>query len=129
MVDSTRYKDWIEKAKGDFKAAKTLKDNNCGNDLVAFHCQQTIEKSFKAYLLKNLGQIIEGHSLIYLCQQSARIKSDFKKYLKDCAFINQYYIESRYPSDTPLIVSDEDADECIKISNEILEDVISILES
>ena len=127
MVDSMKYKDWIEKSKSDYNAAKTLKENDCGNDIVAFHCQQSIEKCFKGYLLKNLGQIIQGHSLIYLCQQSIKINDSFKGYLKDCAFINQYYIETRYPSDTPLIVSNEDADECLKITNKIIDSIIKLL--
>lgn len=37
MVDSLRHKDWLEKAKRDIKAAKVLKENDCGNDIVAFH--------------------------------------------------------------------------------------------
>jgi len=68
MVDSLRYKDWLEKAGMDLKSAKVLKQNDVGNDVVTFHCQQAIEKSLKCYLLKQTGQIAEGHSLIYLCK-------------------------------------------------------------
>jgi len=39
--------------------------------------------------------------------------------MKDCAFVNQYYIETRYPSDVPLVVSDDEADECVSIAEEI----------
>ena len=37
MVDSSRYAEWLEKAARDLNAAKVLKENNCGNDIVAFH--------------------------------------------------------------------------------------------
>ena len=50
MVDSLRYKDWIEKSRSDLKAAGVLKEHNCGNDIVAFHCQQSIEKGFKGFI-------------------------------------------------------------------------------
>ncbi|WP_094546353.1 HEPN domain-containing protein [Petroclostridium xylanilyticum] len=119
MVDSSRYVDWLEKAQRDIKSAKVLKQNDCGNDVVAFHCQQAVEKALKGYLLKKTGQIVEGHSLIYLCKEASGYNSGFKTKLKDCAFVNQYYIETRYPADIPLIVSDEEAEECIAISEDI----------
>ena len=119
MVDSLRHNDWIEKAARDIKSAKVLKDNDCGNDVVAFHCQQAIEKSLKGYLLKQTGELVEGHSLIYLCKKASVIQTNFKSKLKDCAFVNQYYIETRYPADIPLVVTEEEATECITIAEEI----------
>lgn len=119
MVDSIRYNDWLEKAKRDLKSAKVLKQNDCGNDVVAFHCQQAIEKSLKGYLLKQTGQVAEGHSLIYLCKEASNYNIEVKKRLKDCAFVNQYYIETRYPADVPLAVSDNEANECISIAEEV----------
>lgn len=120
MTDSLRYTEWIEKATRDLKSAKVLKQNDCGNDVVAFHCQQAIEKSLKGFLLKSTGLIVEGHSLIYLCKESSKYISEFRKKLKDCAFVNQYYLETRYPADIPLVISDEDANECIFIAEDIL---------
>lgn len=64
--------------------------------------------------------IVSGHSLIYLCKRSEVYNEDFKKFIKDCGFVNQYYIETRYPADTPLIVSDYEAEECLKIGLEVL---------
>ncbi|ATW28164.1 HEPN domain-containing protein [Candidatus Formimonas warabiya] len=119
MVDSKRYHDWLEKAKRDIKSAKILKQNDCGNDVVAFHSQQAIEKSLKGFLLKHTGQVAEGHSLIYLCKEATNYNIEFKKSLKNCAFVNQYYIETRYPADNPLNVPNEEAEECITIAEDI----------
>lgn len=127
MVDSARYVDWIEKASRDIKAAKVLKENDCGNDMVAFHCQQAVEKLLKAYIIAKTGAIINSHSLIYLCKEAEKYNFEFGKYMKDCAFVNQFYIETRYPADVPLIVSDEEADECIAISNRIYNMVADLL--
>ena len=127
MVDTLRYKEWIEKAERDIKSAKILKEHECGNDVVAFHSQQAVEKLLKAYLIFNGEGIVSGHSLIYLCKMSEKHNNDFKKYIKDCGFVNQYYIETRYPADNPLIVSDYEAEECIKIAEEIYRAVISKL--
>lgn len=124
MVDTLRYKDWIEKSERDIKSAKILKEHDCGNDVVAFHCQQSVEKSLKAYLISKGEGIVSGHSLIYLCKLSEKHNGEFKKYIKDCGFLNQYYIETRYPADNPLIVSDYEAGECIEIAEKIYKIVI-----
>lgn len=128
MVDTTRFKDWIEKASRDIKAAEVLKENDCGNDMVAFHCQQAVEKLLKAYIIAKSGVIIGSHSLIFLCKEAAKYDIGFKIHIKDCAFVNQFYIETRYPADEPLIVTDEEADECIAISKRIYDIVIDLLE-
>ncbi len=44
---------------------------------------------------------------------------DFSKKIKDCALVNQYYIEMRYPKDTPLVFSNQEADECIKTAQKM----------
>lgn len=127
MVDTTRFKDWIEKATRDIKAAVILNKNDCGNDLVAFHCQQAVEKLLKAYIIAKSGVIISSHSLIFLCKEASKHNIDFKKHIKDCAFVNQFYIETRYPADEPLIVTDEEAEESIAISKTIYEIVADLL--
>lgn len=119
MVDSKRYSEWFEKAARDIKSAKVLKQNDCGNDVVAFHSQQAIEKSLKGFLLRQTAELAEGHSLIFLCKEASVYKDEFKMHLKDCAFVNQYYIETRYPADVPRVVSDDEADECIAIAETI----------
>ena len=84
-----------------------------------FHSQQVIEKSIKGFLFKQTGQVAEGYCLIYLCKESSKYFSEFKNFLKDCAFVNQYYIVTCYPVDVPLVVSDDVANECISIAEKI----------
>ena len=50
MGDSLRYKDWFEKAAHDLRGAEILMEHDGGNDLVAFHCQQAMEKMLKGWL-------------------------------------------------------------------------------
>lgn len=119
MVDSKRFLDWIKKSAADIKAAGILKKYEAGNDYVAFHSQQAIEKALKGYLLYHTGELEEGHSLIFLCKKAIAFEPYFKEFLKDCAYVNQYYIETRYPADFPLEVSDEEAEECIKLAERI----------
>lgn len=127
MVDRLRYRDWIDKSERDIKSAKILKEHDCGNDVVAFHCQQAIEKILKAYLIIKGDGVVSGHSLLYLCKLAQGHDVTFNKYIKDCGFANQYYIETRYSADSLLIVSDYEADECVKIAEEIYNYVMSII--
>ncbi|MCK9479783.1 MAG: HEPN domain-containing protein [Firmicutes bacterium] len=120
MADSTRHLDWYDKAEKDLKGAQILFRYKGDNSLVAFHCQQAIEKAFKGYILKYSQQLIEGHSLTYLCKQASKFDEKVNSFLKDCAFVNQFYIETRYPADLPTETSGEDAQECIKVAEKVI---------
>jgi HEPN domain-containing protein len=59
--------DWFNKAKAELESAEILMahDGNCA--VITFLCQQTIEKAYKGFILREKGDLIGGHSLIYLC--------------------------------------------------------------
>ena len=94
MGDSLRYKDWFEKAAHDLRGAEILMEHDGGNDLVAFHCQQAMEKMLKGWLLKMTGELLDGHSLVFLCRKATAAGAPLKGNLRDCAYVNQFYIET-----------------------------------
>lgn len=47
-------------------------------------------------------------------------REDFKEFLKDCAFVNAYYIETRYPSEDPMNINEEEVDMCLDITKGII---------
>jgi len=120
MADSTKYKDWYNKARADLQSANILFKYEGDCSIIAFHCQQAIEKALKSYILKHSSNLIDGHSLIYLCKEACQIMPSMKQYLKDCAFVNQFYIETRYPADIPIELSKDEARECISIAETVL---------
>jgi len=120
MVDTIKYKEWIEIAKKDFKGAKILYEYGGDYGLVLFHLQQSVEKYLKGYLIYKTGLLQDGHSLIKLCKKASNYNAEFRKFIKDCAFLNGYYIETRYPAEDPLIADEEDVKEGIKFTEEIL---------
>lgn len=124
MADSKRYNDWYTKAKEDLRGANILFEHDGIGSMVAFHCQQSIEKALKGYILKNTNELVEGHSLVYLCKKASSINVNIKSYLKDCAFVNQFYVETRYPADIPTELEEEDVKECIAIAQALLNDII-----
>ena len=121
MGDSLRYKDWFEKAIQDLRGAEILMEHDGGNNLVAFHCQQAMEKALKGWLLKNTGELLEGHSLVFLCRKAIFAGAPLKEVLRDCAYVNQFYIETRYPSDSYMPVSEGEAQDCMDAAKGLVE--------
>ena len=121
MGDSLRYKDWFEKAAHDLRGAEILMEHDGGNDLVAFHCQQAMEKMLKGWLLKMTGELLDGHSLVFLCRKATAAGAPLKGNLRDCAYVNQFYIETRYPSDSYMPVSEEEAQDCMDAARKLME--------
>lgn len=127
MVDTIKYNEWFIMAQKDIKSAKILFEHDADNEMVCFHCQQAIEKYLKGYLIFKMGELQEGHSLVKLCKKAMACDKIFSKYLKDLAFVNTFYIETRYPAVDPLVVSDEDTKECMEIVDKIIKDINGLI--
>ena len=120
MADSNRYADWFKKAQADLNGAKILFEHEADYSLVAFHCQQAIEKALKGFILKSSEKLLEGHSLVYLVKQAALYDDKVNIYLKECAFVNQFYVATRYPADMPDDITCDEAERAIEIACDIL---------
>ena len=109
-TDSKHYYKWLSKAASDMRSAGILRAYGGDAEAVAFHCQQTIEKALKGYLLYKTGRHYDGHNLTFLCRQAARLDKRFYDYLDESALLNHYYIESRYPTDLPFVIDKKEID-------------------
>jgi HEPN domain-containing protein len=70
-------------------------------NLAAFHCQQCIEKCFKAVMEERDIQFIKSHDLLRL-KALVKIPLDDPD-LHTLRVINEVYIDSRYPGDLGLL--------------------------
>ena len=127
MVDTKNYQEWFKKAESDLKGARILFEHDADFGLVCFHCQQAVEKYLKGFLIYKTGILYEGHNLVKLCQKAAKYEKDFKKFYKDCSFLNTYYVETRYPAEDPLIITLEEVEECLNIVERIKGFILEIL--
>lgn len=95
-------REWLRAASDDIEAAqKLVKDENLTN-ITSFHCQQAIEKSFKAILEKHSAKIEKTHNLEKLYDKVSKFhKIELDENL--LLIINEMYIESRYPIDLGLL--------------------------
>lgn len=104
--DSLYYYKWLDKALYDLQAARILLTWGGDPFNVAFHCQQAIEKALKGYLLFKTGKHYDGHNLTYLCRQAVTADPKFEEYLDQSATLNNLYIETRYPTDLPFMLTE-----------------------
>lgn len=100
--DSKRYYDWLDRAGEDIQCAKLLTQSDACYNGAAFHCQQTIEKALKAYILVKSDILVDGHNLTWLCKRAMKYDRKFGGWLGESASLNKCYIETRYPADIPL---------------------------
>lgn len=113
MKDNYSHKDiLLSKAKEDFLAAKKIIEmTDYSEEIVLFHCQQSIEKALKAYLDSKNIKFPKTHDLEILLSKCIEKDSTFEQ-IEYVTSLTVYAIESRY-------------DEIVQISQEEMEDIIA----
>jgi HEPN domain-containing protein len=94
-------KDWLTAAEDDLLAAKKLAGEDRLTNVVAFHCQQCLEKCFKAIIEEQGKPSIKSHDLLRL-QLNADIQFVETETIL-LGIINEVYIDARYPGDLGLL--------------------------
>ena len=126
-----QVEDWVLLADKDLHAAEILLKNEYPlTNIVAFHCQQAIEKYLKAYLIEKGIPVIKTHDLIKLNGMIKEIKDLGIDEIK-LMTINEVYIESRYPGELGLLpdgmLSKKQAKEFVVYSKEVKKIIIKEL--
>lgn len=116
-------KEWLSLAEDDLITAAKLIDEIRLTNIIAFHCQQCIEKGLKALIEERRGLSIKSHDLLRLRDMSELSLSDEEMMM--LATINEVYIDSRYPGDMGLMPqgkpTESEAKAFILFSRSILE--------
>jgi HEPN domain-containing protein len=93
--------EWFIAAEDDLVAAQKLGDEDRLTNVVAFHCQQCLEKCFKAIIEEQGKPSIKSHDLLRL-QLNANIQLSESEIIL-LSIINEVYIDARYPGDLGLL--------------------------
>jgi len=91
---------WLKASGDDLKVIERIIEMEELSHIVAFHSQQSIEKSFKAFLEYRNKKIPRQHDLLKL-KNLIELSIDIDDDLLDT--LNQLYIDSRYPGDLGLL--------------------------
>ncbi len=119
--DSRCFDNWLNNAQEDIITAEMIMSNPRCYKLASFHCQQTLEKSLKSYILFKENKLLDGHNLLWLCRQAAKIDKDFIDFIDECALINHCYIETRYPSDLLFEITDNQMEKIFSSTKTVFE--------
>jgi HEPN domain-containing protein len=85
---------------------------------VGFHCQQTAEKTLKAYLTLHDQPFEKVHSLVVLVGLCLKLSPDFEELRNAAVTLTPYAVLTRYPGDLPDITSQE-ARTAVELANQI----------
>jgi HEPN domain-containing protein len=101
-------KQWIIKGDHDLGTAKiTYLHIPEYLDTVTIHCQQAIEKYFKAYLIFQSIPFRFSHDLVYLLDLITQKDSDFESFYDIVAELQGYAVEIRYPNEMVFLSNDK----------------------
>lgn len=94
-------RDWVEKAEGDFVVAAQIMRRQKQRifDIACFHCQQTVEKYFKARLIEAGLPYPKSHDLAVLLHLLLPIEPLWKSYEPVLKKLTIYAVSFRYPGD------------------------------
>ncbi len=122
--------EWLNRAKDDLDVVAEIIEIVHLTNITAFHCQQAIEKSFKAILEEQGKDVLRVHSLVRLYNL---VKEQVEVNVEELtlAEISDIYIEARYPLELGLLPhgkpSVEDAKRFHEIAKTIYNDIVSFL--
>ena len=98
MPSNELVRSWILKAAHDLETAKIVASHMPDFDeVIAFHCQQSIEKSLKGYLIFLDIEFKPVHDLGYLLNLTTTKDGLFDKYFEEVDKISRYAVQIRYP--------------------------------
>jgi len=123
---------WVEYARRDFDLAKDNLNEEYYSNIVLYHCQQSVEKVFKAILEENGVKFPKTHNLINLFELISN-KTDITLTidLEELNQLNDIYAESRYPGEVGLIPegfpTKEDAVKLFNITNKIFNEALAVI--
>lgn len=112
-------KQWLSKANEDLLVVQKLTETEIiAKASVCFHCQQSVEKFLKAFLITNYIDVKKTHNIEYLLSECADIDRDFDTI--DPKELSDFGVDARYPGDM-YIPSEEETLEYKKIAQGVKE--------
>jgi HEPN domain-containing protein len=109
-----RVKEWLNFSKNDLDVIEKLLESDSLTQAVAFHCQQSIEKAFKAIIEEKENKIPRLHDLTRLYGIISAYGINLEIDEDILSEINDVYTETRYPSDLGLIPNGVPSFETVK---------------
>jgi HEPN domain-containing protein len=114
MDRTEEYTSWLDLAETDPGSARFLTGMSPRPlEIICFHCRQAAEKYLKACLVFHGTVFEKTHNLVVLLKECIKLDAKFEALKVECARLNVYGVEVRYPSH----LSIDDADTGIALND------------
>ena len=101
MANEKEIAEWIKFANMDFDSAKYLLNlKPMPYEIICYHCQQTVEKYLKAFIVSCDKEIGRTHDLMELNKVCKSHDKGFGELDEKCAKLSNYAVIVRYPFHT-----------------------------
>ena len=113
------FAEWIKFADMDLTTARHLHEtmNPVPLEIVCYHCQQSAEKTIKAFLIYSGAKPLKTHDLELLRFECEEFDKSFAEIANECVRLNDYSSQPRYPME--IEVTDGDAVQALQDSQRI----------
>ncbi|MFC1713403.1 HEPN domain-containing protein, partial [Candidatus Poribacteria bacterium] len=119
--------EWLQRAKNDLLSAQILLQHDPPVlETACFHCQQTVEKALKAFLVWKQIPFEKVHSVVYLLDLCEVQEPGFTSLRDRAEALAPYAVEIRYPGQT-VDISQEAAREAVVIAEAVWDFVLNLI--
>ena len=119
---------WLSKAAADFDAAEQLcAQGDRFREIIAFHCQQAVEKYLKALLVRHQIEFPKTHDIAKLLDRVATVNANMAESLRDADVLTPFGVDVRYPSDAPELLPGGET-EVIDMARRVRDSVMTSLQ-
>jgi HEPN domain-containing protein len=95
-------RDWLSKADLDCDvSARPASEGDRFRDIVAFHCQQAVEKYLKSILVRHQVEFRKTHDIERLLHILRAVQPSIAETLADAKWLTPFGVDIRYPGDFP----------------------------
>ena len=101
MADAKIVQEWLAKADDDLAFVNSILNDTTFFAQVCFHLHQAAEKYLKAVIVARDLEFKKVHDLKFLLNTYLSSEPSLAELSDDCAFLNRYYIDTRYPVHWP----------------------------
>ena len=110
---------WIKKAERDLISANhEMSFYDAINETICFHCQQSVEKYLKAYMIFLNIVPKKTHHIGDIIEEIKTIDKEIEIFIDEADILTDYAVSIRYPDEIS-IPSTEDAQEAIELAKKI----------
>lgn len=126
MDKITVSKEWFKYAERDLESARFLmKMHPVPIEIIWYHCEQSVEKYLKGYLILKQDNVEKTHDLGLLNKRCLLIEPAFCEIENECLELIPYGVQVRYPYE--LEVNEQDMKSAIACAEKIQKFIVDLL--